>query len=333
MPAPASALRNDIIAETFVDLCGMVYSIAHRFSRQYQVRFDDLLSLARVEFVRACDSFNPKKGTKLSSWIYSKVAWALLSYIRHERRHKELVSLDELIEAGSYHPAYERISVPEGFIWEFKTELSRSASRVVDLVTNSTDDFILLLRWNKALTSTEVKNTISEHLVDSGWEKGRVRRCIQEINSVLEDWNVEARLERKKEREKNWLLSKVGLTPREVRQEVGAKGIRDFVRTGGGALLADEMGLGKSFQVLLWATRYMKERPMIIVCPGLLKWNWATEAQKHLGLRTEILSGRKIPKVRLNKAHAPILIINYEILHNWVDYLVKLKIYSCGTNN
>lgn len=113
------------------------------------------------------------------------------------------------------------------------------------------------------------------------------------------------------------------MTPLKDFQLVGAKLIRAF---DGCALLADEMGLGKSIQVLYWCFKMRRTRPVIIVCPASLKWNWEREAMHHLGMAAEVLNGRKPPKrghFRVN--HLPILIINYEILDAWIDYLVALK--------
>jgi SWI/SNF-related matrix-associated actin-dependent regulator 1 of chromatin subfamily A len=102
----------------------------------------------------------------------------------------------------------------------------------------------------------------------------------------------------------------------------GARAIHAF---GGNAILADEMGLGKSLQVLYYLFKRKKARPAIIVCPANAKYSWANEAARHLNMRAEVLSGEKTPKRGFSNHHAPILIINYEILHCWVDYLIALN--------
>lgn len=102
-------------------------------------------------------------------------------------------------------------------------------------------------------------------------------------------------------------------------QYVGARQIHRF---GGRALLADEMGLGKSLQALYycWRTRHL---PVIIVCPASLKFNWEREASSHLNLMSEVLEGRRVPRLRALSTH-PVTIINYEILSYWLPYLRKL---------
>ncbi|NLO88956.1 MAG: DEAD/DEAH box helicase family protein [Clostridia bacterium] len=85
-------------------------------------------------------------------------------------------------------------------------------------------------------------------------------------------------------------------------------------------LIADEMGLGKTVQALAFLQARKDLRPALIVCPASLKLNWKRECEKFLEdcpeNRVAVLSGRNPGKVQ-----AGILIINYDILDAWVDYL------------
>lgn len=112
------------------------------------------------------------------------------------------------------------------------------------------------------------------------------------------------------------------MTPLRGYQYEGARAIRAF---GGRALLADEMGLGKSIQALYYCHKMGRQRPIVIVCPASLKWNWQRECAHHMNMSSEILSGRRAPRVTLNGAAHPVLIINYEILRFWLRYLIDIK--------
>lgn len=92
----------------------------------------------------------------------------------------------------------------------------------------------------------------------------------------------------------------------------------------GRALLADEMGLGKTFQALYYCLKRKSARPIVVICPASLKYNWEREASMHVGMVSEVLDGRKTPRGK-PRIIAPILIINYEILHYWVKYLRALR--------
>jgi SWI/SNF-related matrix-associated actin-dependent regulator of chromatin subfamily A-like protein 1 len=91
----------------------------------------------------------------------------------------------------------------------------------------------------------------------------------------------------------------------------------------GRALIADEQGLGKSFEAFLWAKRNPDVRPIVVVCPAILKWNWAREAALHIGMRAEIIEGRTAASFGLVRPQ--LVIINYDILHNWIHHLQAIK--------
>lgn len=104
-------------------------------------------------------------------------------------------------------------------------------------------------------------------------------------------------------------------------QEKAVRKIRHFK---GRTLLADEMGLGKTLEALKWLKLNPKKRPAIVVCPASSKWVWEAEASLHLGMRSEVLNGQKPPKKGLTSKHS-LLVINYEILQHWLEYLQALN--------
>ena len=101
-------------------------------------------------------------------------------------------------------------------------------------------------------------------------------------------------------------------------------GVQEIERWNGRVLLADDMGLGKSAQALSWLYSTPKDCfPALIVIPASLKINWQREAAMWApGYSVETLSGRG-PKPGWN-ADADI-IINYEILGDWLDVLKGLN--------
>lgn len=84
--------------------------------------------------------------------------------------------------------------------------------------------------------------------------------------------------------------------------------------------LADEMGLGKSVMGLA-VIKVVKSTCSIVVVPASLKLNWAREAKKWLNVRATVLEGRK------GKIHGrpQIIVINYDILHYYIDQLRALE--------
>ena len=104
-----------------------------------------------------------------------------------------------------------------------------------------------------------------------------------------------------------------------------AKGVRKIHHFNGRALLADEMGLGKSLQALVYANDTFdakNPRPVVIVCPASLKWNWEREIRTHLNTGAHVLEGRTVKKFRLFQ---PFLIVNYDILRDWLPKIRQMK--------
>jgi len=99
------------------------------------------------------------------------------------------------------------------------------------------------------------------------------------------------------------------------------QGTRAVYRFGGRALIADEMGLGKTIQALHWIRKTPGHRPVVIVTPSSVKYQWQSEAMDHFGIRVQVLEGQ-----RPNGAHFDdIIVINYDILPYWIGKLVKLR--------
>lgn len=110
-------------------------------------------------------------------------------------------------------------------------------------------------------------------------------------------------------------------------------GVRRIHWHGGRALLGDDMGLGKSIQSAGYYYKHLyPDAPMVIVCPGNVKWNWQNEISTHFGERSEVLETTRPPHGGLGVAQkCGVYIINYDILYAWADWLIRLRpIYIIG---
>ena len=93
-----------------------------------------------------------------------------------------------------------------------------------------------------------------------------------------------------------------------------------------GTLLADEQGLGKTLQLITVIDKRPDLRPCVIVCPAHLKHNWKNEFAKWSKTEPVILNTRTP-----YNPFANVLIINYEIIQYWAQYLTDLgtKLVIC----
>lgn len=99
-----------------------------------------------------------------------------------------------------------------------------------------------------------------------------------------------------------------------------AKGVAFIERNHGRALLGDDMGLGKTYQAIGWMMLHPEVRPVIVVCPASLKYNWQREFWIHAGVKADVLEGKQTYDLT-----SKIVIINYDILAAWKMPLIKLR--------
>lgn len=97
------------------------------------------------------------------------------------------------------------------------------------------------------------------------------------------------------------------------------KGVWFLEKKDGRALIADEMGLGKTLQALGWLHLHPEMRPVVVVCPASVKLKWQRETEECMHRSAQVLSGTS-PK----EIESDIVIINYDILKNWLDILLRL---------
>lgn len=94
------------------------------------------------------------------------------------------------------------------------------------------------------------------------------------------------------------------------------RGVEFIEEKNGRALIADEMGLGKTVQSLSWLKLHPELRPVLIICTNI-KVQWQQETFKWLNEPSTILNGKKPYDI----AETNIVIINYDILHDWINAL------------
>ena len=92
----------------------------------------------------------------------------------------------------------------------------------------------------------------------------------------------------------------------------------------GRVLISLDCGLGKSVVTSTYINNHKEIKPIIIVVPATLKYNWRNELNKWVtrNLNIEILEGKSIHKL---KKTTDVYIINYDILSAWQKEIIKIK--------
>lgn len=109
--------------------------------------------------------------------------------------------------------------------------------------------------------------------------------------------------------------------------------VRRIHQLGGRVLVGWEMGLGKSYLSLFHALRHPELRPIVVICPASIKYQWERECKIHTGMLAKVLEGTR-PDVDAIETHYPVWIVNYDILgqrqgekygEGWLSFLKSLK--------
>ena len=88
-------------------------------------------------------------------------------------------------------------------------------------------------------------------------------------------------------------------------------------------LLADEMGVGKTIQAIALAYLYRDSWPVLIVCPGSMKYLWKGEIQTWLGLKDKRINMLNRGKQKISD-EAYFYIISYDLVSHILKKLKKM---------
>lgn len=112
-------------------------------------------------------------------------------------------------------------------------------------------------------------------------------------------------------------------------QQQGLQWLKFLSEGGFGGLLADEMGLGKTVQVLAFFSQLLVQKPLLIVMPTSLVFNWQREIEKFLPLsRVYRHDGKErlASKEELQQQH--IILTSYAILRLDGQLLQEVDFYA-----
>jgi SWI/SNF-related matrix-associated actin-dependent regulator 1 of chromatin subfamily A len=99
--------------------------------------------------------------------------------------------------------------------------------------------------------------------------------------------------------------------------------VMQITRWKGRVLLANEQGTGKTLESLYWVHKNPTVRPVVVVCPPSVTYNWQREAFVHFGLKSTVIEGRKVPKEKTETEE--IIILGDSVLDAWVGYLISIS--------
>lgn len=213
---------------------------------------------------------------------------------------------------------------------------------------------MITLTYNKKINAAIATFPYDENLVlliksiggRADYEAGKFKMwrvdLTEEFLSKLDDLEKDSRFEvdpmiraaietRQEWHAENYFLSgsdslafKMNISPNidESIKDYQRAGVWYISRNASGVLVGDEMGLGKTLTALA-AVEYMKDSPVLIVCPAVVKFNWRNELMKWLSGRSIYVFGAASPEQFRNDFNY--YVINYDILEKYWKELTSIK--------
>lgn len=97
-----------------------------------------------------------------------------------------------------------------------------------------------------------------------------------------------------------------------------------------GGILADDMGLGKTLETIAFMDSWELQKPILVVCPKSLIYNWLDEVQKWApNLPIEVVSGNKAQRretlLKIDPNLKKLYVVSYDSLRNDIDSFQKTE--------
>jgi len=90
--------------------------------------------------------------------------------------------------------------------------------------------------------------------------------------------------------------------------------------SGGSCLIGDEMGIGKTISLIGYAALHPEDRPVVVVCPSNVKFNWKKELSKWLPTEKIQVITKGKDKVEM----CDFVIINYDLMDKKQEELIAI---------
>jgi len=143
----------------------LLLQLAASFHASTGLEKEELFQEAYLAYEYALKTYDPNKGTKLSSFIWTHVANQLKTYYtKYNKIHHPLVSIDSL---------YSLSTSPE-ILFE---GLTNDAREIADLVLTTTKVFIKLSR-------ADAKQRVYNIMRNRGWTYGRIHYALLNLKAA-----------------------------------------------------------------------------------------------------------------------------------------------------
>ncbi|MBS3776755.1 MAG: hypothetical protein KGY70_16275 [Bacteroidales bacterium] len=149
----------------------LIRKIAWSFHNTTGLDWDDLFGEASLGYCEAVNSYNPGKGAKLTTWIYSCVQKKLINYCKYENRVNHNISLQDMPKDVLIDP------IP---YVELEVSMPKAVREIADIVLQTPHLYLSLPR-------TMARPLIAEKMMRyNNWTWSETQKAIKRMENLLE---------------------------------------------------------------------------------------------------------------------------------------------------
>lgn len=173
-----NTLKNQTPNETYASIELLLHNITHKFSAQYQLPYNDLLSYVHSIYPTIVERYNPTKGTKFSTWVAFATRMSLITHTKKELRHMGYEEINEEI-CGS--------ECQSTFLIDLLEDISDDARYIVNIILNEKRSLSRMMQRKNVKQSKRYLKVLTMYLRDRmGWSSARIEDAISCITKSLQ---------------------------------------------------------------------------------------------------------------------------------------------------
>ena len=155
----------------------MIHKITWNFYITYGGEYDDWLGLAHEGFMKACQTYDPSRGMKFSSWCYYCL-WTTLKDAQMKKARESLIFVpEEEAPEGSYRqPVGWRLDLEE-----IRKKLIPEAEKILDYIIDIPEE----IRAHATKPPVLIKKIKSFLKEKEGWREEQWERGMRNLKEAL----------------------------------------------------------------------------------------------------------------------------------------------------
>lgn len=172
--------------------------VAHVIKKYYSSysQQEDLISIGTIGLIKAVDSFNSSKGTRLATYAARCIENEILMYFRFQRKSAQDISVNEPIDVdneGNPLTLIDIIATEDTILDDiYLASMSKKMYRFIDEIEDERDKQILIMRYGlnnkKPMTQREIAKQLN---ISRSYVSRIEKRVLSQLREKFEDSGVE----------------------------------------------------------------------------------------------------------------------------------------------